>query len=55
MLDQQVFDLKQKQAELAQRLVGNGIAKDEYLTQRKILQEKTKDLAGKLNALSQSS
>lgn len=53
ILDQQLFDLKQKQAELAQRLVANTLPKDDYVTQRRTVQEKAKEIASKLNALSQ--
>jgi hypothetical protein len=52
-LDQQLFEYKQKQAELAQRLVANSLSKDDYVQQRRTLHEKAKDVAAKLQTLSQ--
>jgi hypothetical protein len=52
-LDQQLFEYKQKQAELAQRLVANSLPKDDYVQQRRIVHEKAKDVATKLQSLSQ--
>ncbi len=52
-MDQQLFEYKQKQAELAQRLVANSLSKDDYVQQRRTLHEKAKDVAAKLQTLSQ--
>ena len=45
--------MKQRQAELAQRLVANSLSKDDYVTQRRIVQEKAKDISAKLHTISQ--